>query len=171
MRVRLVLQLAVVVIVGATTRNAEAQLSPARASVTVTGGVAGFVDESAIRHTVVGAGATWLLHSHIAVGPEFLYMIGPGSDRDLFVLAVARFAILPFERRIVPMAVVGGGLMTHSDRFGSTAFRSSEGALVLGGGLRVNATRSVYIAPELTIGWEPHLRASVNVGIMLRSGS
>ncbi len=148
--------------------TAEAQRETARASVVLTGGYAGFVDERIINHTAFGGGGEWILTSRVAVGPEVLYLTGPGSDRDLFVLGVARFGILPFERRVVPFATAGGGLMMHSDRFNGQTFRSSEGAFVFGGGVRVVVSRRVYIAPELAIGWEPHVRASVNVGIKLQ---
>jgi hypothetical protein len=158
----------VLVILGAFTGTAEAQSRLPAASGHFTGGYAGFLDESLIEHGVVGAGMEWVLTPRIAVGPEVLYMIGPGSDRDLFVLGVVRFGILPFTRRVVPIAIAGGGFMVHADRFNGETFRSSEGSFVLGGGVRVDVSPRVYVAPEVSIGWEPHVRASVNVGIRLR---
>jgi hypothetical protein len=169
MRARSASQATVLVISLSTiAQTAEAQSRPPTASVILTAGYAGFVDESPINHGVVGGGTEWVLTPRIAVGPDLLYMIGPGSDRDLFVLGVARFGILPFSRRVVPFAMAGGGLMTHWDRFNGKTFRSSEGSFVFGGGLRVGVTPNVYVAPEFAIGWEPHVRASVNVGIRLR---
>jgi hypothetical protein len=157
----------VIVILSIVAGTAEAQGQLPAASVNFTCGYAGFVDESLIGHAVIGGGAEWVLTPRVAFGPEVLYMIGPGSDRDLFVQGVARFGFLPFSRRVVPLALVGGGLMVHSDRFTRTS-RSSEGAFVAGGGLRLGITPNVYVAHEFAIGWEPHVRASVNVGIRLR---
>ena len=147
--------------------TAEAQRDTPRASVILIGGYAGFVDERIIHHTAAGGGAEWILTSRLAIGPEVLYMTGPGSDRDLFVVGVARFGLLPFTRRVVPFATIGGGVMTHSDRFSGQTFRSAEGAFVAGGGIRVVLSQKVYVAPELIVGWEPHVRGSVNVGIRL----
>ncbi|MQA28379.1 MAG: hypothetical protein GEU82_00870 [Luteitalea sp.] len=167
MRARLVSQ-AVIAILCPLAASAGAQSRPPTARVTLTGGYAGFVDDSWINHQVVGGGAEWVVTPRIAVGPELLYMIGPRVDRDLFVLGMARFGILPFSRRVVPVAIAGGGFMVHSDRFNGRTFRSAEGAFVFGGGARVGVTPNVYVTPELTMGWEPHVRASVNVGITLR---
>jgi hypothetical protein len=168
MRLRRFLEATLILILGAFAGTAEAQSEAPTANVTFTGGYVGFVDESLINHVVIGGGVEWVLTPRVAIGPEVLYMVGPESDRDLFVLGVARFGILPFSRPVVPFATVGGGFMAHWDRFGSQTFSSSEGAFVFGGGVRVAVTRNVYVAPEFTVGWELHMRASANVGIRLR---
>jgi hypothetical protein len=147
--------------------SAQAQSSAPKVRLTMIGGYTGFIDEDLINHGIFGGGAEWLVTPRIAVGPEVLYMVGPGSDRDLFVLGVARFGILPFTRRVAPFATAGGGFSVHSDRFVNETFRSSEGAFVFGGGLRAAVSPRVYVAPEFTAGWEPHIRFSVNVGIRL----
>ena len=142
--------------------------STATPSLTITAGRADFLDDGRLVHGVVGGGVEWLPFRHVAVGPEILYMVGPGDDRDLFVLGVARVGILPLRSRVAPFVTVGAGTMTHSDTVsGGRPFRSTEAALVLGAGVRVNAWPRVYVAPEVTLGWEPHLRVSVNVGMRL----
>ncbi|MBA2355021.1 MAG: hypothetical protein H0V80_10175 [Acidobacteria bacterium] len=147
---------------------AGAQQVLPRSALTASGGYALFVDELLIPHAVVGVGAEWLATPRIAVGPELLYMVGPGSDRDLFVLGVVRVGIRPFSARVAPFVTAGGGLMRHSSRFGGRAFSATEGAYVAGGGVRIAVTPRVSLAPEVTTGWEAHLRASVSVGIRLR---
>lgn len=138
-------------------------------TLTVSGGWAGFVDDGRIDHGAFGGGLEWVLTPHIAIGPEVLYMIGPDDDRDLFVLGVARIGILPLRSRVAPFVTVGGGSMTHSDTFyGGQSYSSTEGGFIAGGGVRINASPRVFIAPEFTLGWEPHIRASVTVGIRLR---
>ena len=138
-------------------------------NLTASGGWAGFVDDGRIDHGAFGGGLEWVLTPHIAIGPEVLYMIGPDDDRDLFVLGVARIGILPLRSRVAPFVTAGGGLMTHSDTFyGGQSYSSTEGTLIAGGGVRINASPRVFIAPEITRGWEPHIRASVTVGIRLR---
>ena len=165
MLVRRVLLGTLILTLGTVGAAAEAQSGAPAGNLTLTAGYAGFIDESLIKHVVGGGGAEWVVIPRIAVGPEVLYMVGPGSDRDLFIVGMARVGILPFNRRIIPFATAGGGLMVHWDRFGRETFRTTEGAFMFGGGVRVALARNVYVAPEFTIGWEPHLRASVNVGI------
>ena len=142
--------------------------SAAVPALTVGGGWAGFADEGLINHGVFGVGAEWVPTRHLSVGPELLYMAGPRDDRDLFLLGVARIGILPLRSRIAPFVTLGAGMMTHSSKFVGETYRSTEGAFIVGGGARINASPRVFIAPEFTIGWEPHMRVSVNVGIRLR---
>lgn len=133
------------------------------------GGWAGFVDDGRIDHGAFGGGLEWVLTPRIAIGPEILSMIGPDDDRDLFVLGVARIGVLPLGSKVAPFVTLGGGSMTHSDTFyGGQSYSSTEGAFIAGGGVRINASPRVFIAPEFTLGWEPHMRASVTVGIRLR---
>jgi hypothetical protein len=117
------------------TVSASAQTTSSGANVTFVGGYAGFLDDAIINHGVAGAGAEWVFTPRLAVGPEVLYMIGPDSDRDLFVLGVARFGIRPFSTAVAPYVVAGGGLMRHSNRFGGRSFSSTEGAFIVGGGV------------------------------------
>ena len=84
----------------------------------------------------VRGGLEWVPTRHIAVGPEMLYMRGPGDDRDLFLVGVARFGILPLRSRVAPFVTAGGGgMMTHSDDYGGMSYSSTEGAFILGGGV------------------------------------
>ena len=83
------------------------------------------------------------------------------------LLGVARVGILSLRSRVAPFVTVGGGLMTHSTRFGNESFSSTEGGFLFGGGGRINASSRVFVAPEFTMGWEPHMRVSVTVGIRL----
>lgn len=137
-------------------------------ALTVGGGWAGFADEGLINHGAFGVGAEWVPARHISVGPELLYMVGPRDDRDLFLLGVARIGILPLAARVAPFVTAGGGMMTHFSRFGTESYNSTEGAFIFGGGVRFNASPRVFVAPEFTMGWEPHMRVSVSVGIRLR---
>ena len=136
--------------------------------VTVSGGYAGFIDEGLIDHGTLGAGAEWVLTRHVAVGPEVIYAIGPGSDRDLFVLGVVRAGVLPYSRPVVPFVTAGAGLMRNSMSFRGSSFSSSEGAFVFGGGVRLRLSSRAFGAPEFVFGWEPHVRVGVTAGFTLR---
>jgi hypothetical protein len=167
--------LPIVVFLMAAVPAAAQSTGPSRptAAVEVIGGYAGFIDESFVDHTVVGASARIHLSPRISVGPEVVYMRGPGFDRDLFVTGNLTFdlLVLPVEARrgtVNPFLVVGAGLMRHSDRFGTTTFASSEGAVTGGGGLRVWLTDRVYALGEFRLGWEPHYRVTGGIGVRWR---
>lgn len=132
-------------------------------SVEAIGGWAGFVDEDTIDHSVFGAAAKWNVSPRVAIGPELVYMIGPGSDRDLMLTGNVTFDL--FDGPVTPFFVVGGGLFRHSDDFGARgSFSSMEGAFTGGGGVRIAVGDRFYIAPEARIGWELHARLSVAAG-------
>lgn len=149
--------------------SASALAQPASRGVTVTfgGGYAGFLDDAVINHGVAVAGGEWVIRSRVAIAPEVLYMVGPGSDRDVFVLGVARFGIRPFTTAVAPYVVAGGGVMRHSETLGGGSFSNTAGAVIAGGGVRLRVSDRVFVAPEVTVGWEPHLQASVRVGVAL----
>ena len=134
-----------------------------RTTIEVSGGYAGFLDESAIPHGTVGAAVRWDLGRHISIGPEFVYMQAE-NDSDLFL--TGKVVIDGFrDRAVSPYFVADGGLMLHRATFFRGApFWSQEGAASFGGGARFRLTPRVFLAPELRIGWEPHIRVGVTVG-------
>ena len=150
--------------------------APAAAQTTAVeavGGYAGLIDESFVDHTVFGASGRIHLSPRISIGPELVYMRGPGFDRDLFVTGNLTFDFLvaPSDARrgtVNPFLVAGGGLMRHSNRFGSNTFTSSEGAVTGGGGVRAWITDRVYALGEFRLGWEPHYRVTGGVGVVWR---
>ena len=166
-----ILPLLVVLIAAPAAAQPAARTGPA-AAIEAVGGHAGFIDESLIRHTVLGASGRLYLSPRVSVGPEFVYMRGPGFDRDLFLTGNVTIDLLApavSARRgtVNPFLVAGGGLMRHSDRFGSSTFASSEGAVTGGAGARVWLTDRVYALGEFRLGWEPHYRVTGGVGIAL----
>ncbi len=134
-----------------------------------TGGYAAFVDDAMIDHGVFGGAARWQVTPRLGIGPEITYMIGPRSDRDLFVTGnvtwdLVRFAP-PRAGRVVPYLVGGAGFFRHFNRFGPNSFASNEGAFTAGGGARVWVSRRVYVGGEARFGWELHTRLGGTVGI------
>ena len=132
-------------------------------------GWAGFVDDATIDHSIYGAAGRVYLTPRLAVGPEVVYMIGPGSDRDLFVTGNVTFDLVARRqgrpRRVTPFVVAGGGFFQHSDRTGSSSFTSYEGAFTAGGGVRTWITERVYALADFRFGWELHARINGGIGI------
>jgi hypothetical protein len=133
-------------------------------------GWAGFVDDATIEHTVFGGALLVPLTPRTSVGPEFMYMAGPGSDRDRFVIGSIWFdALTPRAGTYVtPYLVAGAGYMRHTDEFSGRSFSSGEGAFSAGGGVRAYLGDRVYAGADVRVGWELHLRAAAHVGIRLR---
>ena len=149
-------------------RAQSTEIRPAPA-VEFLAGYAGFVDDATIDHAIVGAAGRVYLTPRVAVGPELVYMRGPGSDRDLFLTGNLTFDVLPpksgVPRRATPFLVAGGGFFQHSDRFGAFDFTSYEGAFTAGGGVRGWITRRVYVLADVRLGWELHARVNAGLGV------
>ena len=158
--------------VSATALAAQEVAAPRPASVVeLSGGWAGFGDEGVIHHGLFGAGARFYLSRRFSLGPELVYMVGPGQDRDLMLtgnLWVDLLAPTPAKpRRTTPFLVVGGGWFRHSDGFAGGTFSSSEGAFTAGVGIRGWVSERVSLGVDARLGWEPHLRVAGTVGVAL----
>jgi hypothetical protein len=142
---------------------AAAQELPGRV-VEVSGGFAGFVDESIIKHGTLGAAVRWNLGRRLSVGPEIVYMNGGPGDQDLFLTGKLVVDFMP-ARAASPYFVADGGLMVSRLTFvGASDFWFREGAVSFGGGTRINLSPRMFLAPEVRIGWEPHIRFTVILG-------
>jgi hypothetical protein len=132
-------------------------------------GWAGFPDDSMIHHSTVGGSARFYATSRLSVGPEVVYMVGPGTDRDLFVTGNVTYEwpLLISGRvpRVMPFVVAGGGYMRHRPQFGT--FISHSGAVVGGGGVRAGITDRVSAGVDLRLGWQLQLRVAGTVTIGL----
>jgi hypothetical protein len=140
---------------------------PPRPSIEFASGYAGFVDESPVNHFTLGGGWRWHATRRLSLGPEIVYMQGPHADRDLFLTARLVLDSMPAARASLYF-VADGGIMLHRDGFLQGTGWYKEGAGSFGGGVRIDVTDRVYVAPEVRIGWEPHVRATVVVGWRLR---
>ena len=144
---------------------AAAQAQEHRGTLDLSAGYAAFLDEDAIEHLAVGGAWRWRVTPRFSVGPEVVFMKGPGGDRDVFITAKVLVDFMP-ERRASPYFVADGGIMIHRDEFDfrSGPFWSKEGAGSFGGGVRIDITPRLFVAPEFRIGWEPHVRVTGVVG-------
>lgn len=153
----------------ATLLAAPTATAQGRPALELTTGWAGFVDDATINKTLFGGGVRVPISPRVSVGPEVVYMKGPGTTRDLMVTGNVTVDLLrePGNRplRVVPYVVAGAGLFRRSEEFVNETFSSTEGAFTAGGGARVSVGPRVYLAPEVRLGWELHLRASVTVGV------
>jgi hypothetical protein len=105
--------------------SAQAQNKP-RPEIRATAGWVGFIDENWIDHKIVGASARFYLTTRIGVEPEVLYMVGPGSDRDVTLIPHLSFDFLSREK-VRPYIIGGAGLMHHSQKIGPIRFSNNNG--------------------------------------------
>lgn len=131
-------------------------------------GYAGFVDDAMIDHAVLGGGARFYLTRRLSVGPEIVYMRGPGSDRDLFITGNVTYDFAGRggrPARVTPFVIAGAGMMRHRSRFGPSTFASTEGAFTAGGGVRVRLRDRLLVGADARCGWELHCRIAGSLGV------
>lgn len=140
-------------------------------AIEVVAGWAGFVDEETIDHSVFGGAARFYLTPRLSVGPEVVFMKGPGEDRAFMATGNVTFDLLGpaggKRPRVTPFVVGGAGVFRNRNQFVGGPYAHSEGAFTAGGGVRAFVSDRVYVASDVRIGWELHLRATVSLGVQL----
>jgi opacity protein-like surface antigen len=134
------------------------------------GGYTAFFDDGVIDHGGVGGSARVYVAPRLSVGPELVYMIGPGNDRDVLLLANLTVDLrrprLGLVGRVEPYLVAGAGLLRHSNSFGGYSSSGSSVAYSWGGGARVWVARRIYVASDIRAGWTPNVRVTGTVGVI-----
>jgi hypothetical protein len=130
-------------------------------------GWVGFADDATIQTKAFGASARIPVSPRVSVGPEVLYLIGDGGDRDLFVLGSIWFDIVEAtpQQRVVPYLVAAACYMRHDENFGTFRFISGDFVFEGGGGARVGLSDRVYAGADVRVGSELHLRITAHVGV------
>lgn len=153
------------------TGTASAQTGTPAPAVEFVAGSAAFVDESPIAHWAFGGALRYYLTPRLAIGPEFLYLRGPGNDRDL---AATANVTLDFRRGTsgraggwTPYVVGGVGWTQYRNRFGDFRVRSNEWAFTAGGGARAWISDRVYVGGDVRLGWELNARVAGQIGVSL----
>lgn len=127
-------------------------------------GTSAFLDEEIpFDHFIAGASMRFGLTKRLSVEPQFLYMSGPGSDRDYTLIGNISYDLMKSSR--YELYVVGGaGLIRHSEDFQRGTFSTNEWTSNGGLGVRLFITDQFFIAPEFRFGWEPLLSTQVGFG-------
>ena len=128
-------------------------------------GWVGFPDDGIVSETMVGGTVRFYLTPQVSIGPEVVYMDGPGHSH-LMVTGNLTWDVLPPRSRLVtPYLVAGGGVFQTRDQFPGGTFKSNEGAFTAGGGLRFTAEGPLIVGVEARVGWELHLRVNGFIGL------
>ena len=158
---------ALALLAGPLALDAAAQNVPPPAAELSLGWV-GFPDDGDIvNETMVGGTVRWYLTPQVSVGPEVVYIKGPGHSH-LMVTGNLMWDVLPSRggsRLLTPYLVAGGGVFQTRNQFPGGTFKSNEGAFTAGGGLRFKAEGPLIVGAEARVGWELHLRVNGFIGL------
>ncbi len=127
-------------------------------------GASAFLDEEIpFDHFIAGGSMRFGLTKRLSVEPQFIYMRGPGSDRDYTLTGNISYDLLTATRYSV-YVVGGAGLLHHTEQFPSGEFSTNEWTANGGLGVRLHLTEQFFVAPEFRFGWEPLLSTQVGIG-------
>ena len=133
------------------------------------GGYTSFLDGGSIDHGGGGAALRVYIAPWLSVGPEMVYMIGPGSDRDtLLLLNVTvdlRRSMVGQVGRVEPYLTTGAGLLRHEDSRGPYSWANTGPVFTWGGGARVWVARWAYVGSDMRLGWPAHVRVMGTMGV------
>ena len=166
--------LAVVVFLVAcvTPLSAQQQLTRPKVEGKVIFGSAVFGED--LEHTLVGGAVRAYVTKRLSIEPEYLYLRRSEDDQDHLVQMNVAFDFTDPRKRLVPYVIGGAGVLHNRGRvFGSdfvtrapfvreisfTTWTASAG-----GGVKIFLTNRLFVSPELRVGREPTVRATINVG-------
>ena len=109
-------------------------------------------------HTALGGTVDFRLAGGLRLGPEVIYHIGPGQDRDITSMALVSYEFRRLKR-VTPFVTGGVGLFHHTEGWSSKSFMVGGG-----GGLKIAITRRLFVVGEGRAGWEPIAQAMVGIG-------
>lgn len=136
--------------------------------------VGGAVFSEDLKHTVVGGALRVYVTKRISIEPEYLYMRRTEHDQDHVGQINVAYDFADPTHRVVPYVIGGGGVLHNRGRVFGADFvtrepfvreiRFTTWTASAGGGLKIFLTERLFVSPELRLGREPTLRATVNVG-------
>lgn len=127
-----------------------------------------------LQHTIVGGAVRVYVTKRLSFEPEYLYMRRGEDDQDHYVQANVAYDFTDPTKRVVAYGIAGAGVLSNKGRvvrgdFFTGATRIEEISFTTwtvsaGGGLKIFVTDRLFISPELRLGREPNVRATINVG-------
>jgi hypothetical protein len=141
---------------------AAAQGTP-RPELRITSGWTGFIDESWIDHTAIGGSVRYYLTPRLGIEPEVMYLVGPGSDRDITVIPHLTVDFNP-GGAVRPYFIGGAGLLRFQQGVGTGLYTAKTWVVNGGFGVRIPLGSRIFVAPEARIGYETLLRFSGSFG-------
>jgi hypothetical protein len=137
---------------------------PHRVEAKLVFGASAFLDEDIpFDHSILGGSVPFRITNRMSVEPQFLYMEGPGSDRDFTLTGNILYDVVTRDR--FTFYVVGGaGLIRNTQRFGTRDFSASDWTANGGIGAKFFITEKLFVSSEFRFGWEPLLTTIAAIG-------
>ena len=150
----------------------EQQLTSPKVEGKVTFGSALFGED--LEHKLVGGALRVYVTKRLSIEPEYLYLRRSKDDQDNLGQISVAYDFTDPTKRVVFYGIGGAGVLHNRGRvFGAdfetgvpfvreikfTTWTASAGA-----GLKIFVTDRLFVSPELRVGREPTVRATINVG-------
>jgi hypothetical protein len=150
------------------------QPTPSRVEAKVIIGSAIFGDD--IEHKLVGGALRAYVTKRLSIEPEYLYLRHSDKDQDHLVQPNVAFDfITDSTKRLIVYGIAGVGVLHHqggklffndfftgAPRVVDTSF--TTWTATAGVGAKIFVTKRLFVSPELRLGREPTVRATINVG-------
>ena len=148
------------------------QLTPPKVEGKVIFGSAIFGED--LEHKVVGGAVRVYLTERLSIEPEYLYMRRSENDQDHLVQPNIAFDFTDPTKRVVAYGIAGVGVLHNEGRVVRNDFVTGAPRVInitfttwtasVGGGVKIYLTKRLFVSPELRVGREPTVRATINVG-------
>jgi hypothetical protein len=148
------------------------QLTPPKVEGKVIFGSVTFDED--IEHKTVGGAVRVYVTKRLSIEPEYLYLRNSDRDQDHLVQPNVAYDFTDPTKSVVAYGIVGVGVLHHQGRFFGNDFVTGQPRFFdtsfttwtasAGGGLKIFFTKRLFVSPELRLGREPMLRATINVG-------
>ena len=127
-----------------------------------------------LEHKVVGGAVRAYVTKRVSIEPEYLYLRRSENDQDNLVQLNVAFDFTDPTKRFVPYGIAGAGVLHNKGRVFGNDFVTggpfvreisfTTWTVSAGGGVKIFVTNRLFVSPELRLGREPTVRASINVG-------
>ena len=131
-----------------------------------------FGDE--IEHQLVGASVRAYVTKRLSIEPEYLYLRNGANDQDQLFQPNVAYDFTDPTKRLVAYGIAGVGVLHHKGRFVGNDFVTGAPRVfdtsfttwtaTVGAGAKIFVTKRLFVSPELRLGREPTVRATISVG-------
>jgi outer membrane protein with beta-barrel domain len=127
-----------------------------------------------LEHKLVGGALRVYVTKRLSVEPEYLYLRRSKDDQDHLGQISVAYDFTDPTKRFVPYGIAGAGVLHNRGRVFGSDFVTGEPfvreisfttwTVSAGGGVKIYLTNRLFISPEVRLGREPTVRATINVG-------
>ncbi|HEU4434961.1 MAG TPA: outer membrane beta-barrel protein [Pyrinomonadaceae bacterium] len=117
-----------------------------------------------IDHTTVGAALRTYVTKRFSIETEYLYLRNGENDQDHLVQPSVAYDFADPAGRLVPYVIGGAGVLHHKGAFFGASNSFTTWTASAGVGAKIFVTKNLFVSPELRLGREPTIRATINVG-------